>query len=1083
MTGLVVLAYLGAGYTDRGSVRGNPYAGNVRRALRYLLVQQDEQGRLDENLRHHAIATLALTEAYWMTRNPRYKGPAQRAATHLARAQKADGSWGDLLTTGWAVMALKSARFAGLQVPPGHADAVRRWLALPTDEGENARLAAAVTTLARIFLGEDPRTSETARKGAEFCAENPPVWEQPDPLYWYFGTLATFQAGGSAWRRWNASMKDAIVKNQNRSGDESGSWEPVGEAATEYGRAGATALMTMCIEVYYRYDRVFGIRADGAPDEELEEAEPSVPEEGLSDEPFEGPSANSAIGLGGGAGGARRGRGGSRNLRAGGGKGKSSRTPDVSTWKRSSLVPHTSKLQVGDKETLPLEKMEVKVRVDGFRARVVLDCYYRNDRGRRLEGTFKLRLPDGASPYFFAFGAQTVIAAAGGKPAAWDSFEPEAIVKSRRGWTAPKVARVVPRAKAAHAYGETVRRRIDPALLEWAGAGVFNARVFPLEPKKLHRIVLAYDVNLTEIGEHLEYRLDLPEKVPALDVEMKVDAARALVTPVASARDGRYAWRNPVERKFAVRIANPGAVLLRGADDTGPYFAVRFRPNLPAVDAGGHRRAVFLVDTSLSSNPERFRIWLRLLRAILDGNRDTLREFAVVCFNIERFRWQDGFVANTPEQVARLLAFLEGLALEGATDLAGALRSVEGSDADLFLLSDGAATWGASGMPEVKGSLFAYTTGLQGTDSATLQRLARDSGGAVFAVTGEAEIAAASRAHRRRPWHIFGVALEGGSDLLLAGRPRSVFPGQTLTLAGRGRPSEDAAVVMTLQQGERMHEVRVPFTRTVESPLAPRVYGQIAVGQLEDAGVAAAAVAQSYAVQFRVPGRTCSLLMLDSEADYQRFGIKPEETALAVKMQQVGETLRKRAEGTTRKAELVARLTRLEKIRGIDFTLSAPLRILLENLPDAAFDVRPEPLLCRARDRASVPGSGQPPGAARVAQTLVRRDRDRGGAPPQGSGTRRRIARAQLAGRGASRRRGGRARRRLQLARARVPRPRLPPVPARRRATPLRAADLPRAGREPGGAGFAAGGGLLRGGARRPVEPQRRRAAPDRPRQ
>ncbi|MHC4731984.1 MAG: hypothetical protein ACYS6Z_15535, partial [Planctomycetota bacterium] len=621
--------------------------------------------------------------------------------------------------------------------------------------------------------------------------------------------------------------------------------------------------------------------------------------------------------------------------------------------------PHTSQLLVGDKETLPLERLEVKVRVDGFRARVVLDCYYRNDRDRRLEGTFKLRLPDEASPYFFAFGAQARTAAAAGKPTAWDSFEPEAIVKGREGWTAPKVARVVPRAKAAHAYTETARRRIDPALLEWAGAGVFNARVFPLEPKKLHRIVLAYDVNLVGIGEHLEYRLDLPEKVPALDVEFKVDAARAAVTPHAEAREGHYAWKNPVERKFAVRVTNPGAVLLRGGDETGPYFAVRLRPDLPAADVGGHRRAVFLLDTSLSSNPERYRVWLRLLRAILDGNRDTLEEFAVVCFNVERFRWREGFVANTPENVAQLTPFLEGLALEGATDLAGALRSVAGEDADLFLLSDGAATWGASGMPEVKGTLFAFTTGLQGTDTATLRRLARASGGAVFAVTGEAEVAAASRAHRRRPWRIRGLAMDGGSDLLLAGRPGSVFSGQTLLLAGRGRPARNAEIRLTLEQDRQTRDVRVPLARTLESPLAPRVYGQIAVGQLEEAGVAAAAVAESYAVQFRVPGRTCSLLMLDSEEDYRRFGIKPEETALAVRMQPVNETLRQRQEGPTRKAELVARLTRLEKIRGIEFKLSAPLRILLERLPDAAFDVRPENLACRARDWRSVPGSLQ----------------------------------------------------------------------------------------------------------------------------
>jgi hypothetical protein len=199
----------------------------------------------------------------------------------------------------------------------------------------------------------------------------------------------------------------------------------------------------------------------------------------------------------------------------------------------------------------------------------------------------------------------------------------------------------------------------------------------------------------------------------------------------------------------------------------------------------------------------------------------------------------------------------------------------------------------------------------------------------------------------------------GGSDLLLGGRPRSVFPGQTLVLAGRGRPARDAEVVLALQQGERMHVAEVPLARTVESPLAPRVYGQIAVGQLEEAGLAAEPVAESYAMQFRVPGRTCSLLMLDSEEDYRRYGITPEETALAVKLQPVNETLRRKGEATSRKAELVARLGRLERIGGLKFKLSAPLRLLLERLPDTAFAVHPEPLACRWREWRSIPGSVQ----------------------------------------------------------------------------------------------------------------------------
>ena len=44
-------------------------------------------------------------------------------------------------------------------------------------------------------------------------------------------------------------------------------------------------------------------------------------------------------------------------------------------------------------------------------------------------------------------------------------------------------------------------------------------------------------------------------------------------------------------------------------------------------------RAVFLVDTSLSSRPEKFNVWLDLLKATLQNNRKDLKQFAVLFFD------------------------------------------------------------------------------------------------------------------------------------------------------------------------------------------------------------------------------------------------------------------------------------------------------------------------------------------------------------------------------------------------------------------------------------------------------------------
>jgi len=673
----------------------------------------------------------------------------------------------------------------------------------------------------------------------------------------------------------------------------------------------------------------------------------------------------------------------------------------VKTWKRVEATPNTSRLLVGDKEELELKGLQANVRIDGFRARVVLDLFYFNDRNRQFEGTFKLRLPNEASPFMFAFGESVLVA--GGRPdeprfildeGGLEALSTEEIIKSRaETWENVKEARMVPREKAAFAYTETVRRRIDPALMEWSGAGVFSARVFPLSPKKLHRIVIGYDVDLLAVGDDLEYRLDLPAGVESVMVDL--DVAELGDSPIAVApkaervsSDGRahYHFDKPDARTITARYTNPGTIMLVGKDKTGSYFATKFRPELPKANAAaGSSYAVFMVDISLSSNPERMNVWLKLMKAILESNRDTLKQFTVVFFNVEAFWWREGFVENTPENVRALMQFADGLALEGATDLALPFKTLSrasffqrisfGPDHSpgLFLLSDGAATWGESDMNMISvwatGPVFAYTTGFAGTDTRALRHLARETGGAVFSVTGEAEVAAASRAHRSRPWKIGRLVRAGGDDVLLAGRPSTLFPGQALLMTGRwgfAMRSMDIGNVAISRDGKGKTLV-VREDHRITSDLAPRVYGQVATGQLEEfhkLDEPTEDVAAAYARHFRVTGQTCSLLMLESEADYKRYNIKPEEDAFVVKSTQASALVAKAiaAVGDSladARKRFMAWVRKLEKMPGFELELSTALKMALERMPRASFEVAPKPLKCRLRKWDQIPGPVQ----------------------------------------------------------------------------------------------------------------------------
>lgn len=651
------------------------------------------------------------------------------------------------------------------------------------------------------------------------------------------------------------------------------------------------------------------------------------------------------------------------------------------TWKRSQIVPNSSRVMVGDREELALRAMQTRVTIDGFRARVVIDYLYANERDHQLEGTFQLRLPEGASPYYFAFG-DTSYEASARKPeprmiiAAPDgelANEPRQLRDQRRAaWREPREARMVPREKAAFAYGQTVRRRVDPGLVEWAGAGVFSARVFPLAPRRLHRIVVGYDVDLTRIGKDLEYRLDLPEQAPVAVVDITVADARATIAPeVAGSVAGgrrRFHLENPKDHTIAVRLANPGAPLLVGTDDaTGTYFATRVVPALPQTGATPSDTAVFLVDTSLSSNPDRFNVWLELLRAILEHNRDSVKRFAVVFFSVDAHWWKPTFVDNTPDSVAELVAFASTLALEGATDLGAALGEAvhpgwltTAAHPDLFLLSDGAATWGESDLHALgkqldgAGNLFAYQTGLAGTDSGTLVHLARESGGAVFSVTGESEIAAAATAHRARAWRLVGVEVTGASDVLVAGNPTALYPGQAMLVVGRGAIAAGAELVLTVEQDGKRRVVHTPLAAPLVSPLAPRAYGQIATAHLEELEAATEGEARAYATHFRITGRSCSLLMLDTEQDYERFGIRPDADAFVVKATPAAARFASALRETyatlgNPKAAFLALLGRLERNPDVKIQIPASYRTAIEQIPEAAFAVPTAPLATQLR--------------------------------------------------------------------------------------------------------------------------------------
>lgn len=270
-TALALLPFLGAGETQH---RGR-YQERVERGLTWLVNHQVKNGNMAGagvgRMYAHAQGTLVLCEALAMTHDSYLREPAQAAVKYLVKAQHRRGGWryepgqpGDVSVTGWALMALRSAKLAGIEVPTyvwarsgrfldsTEADSLgSQYSYMPKLPPTNVMTAEAL--LCRQYAGWRP-TRPAMRKGLDQLLDQfPPQREAPNIYYWYYGTQLMHHAGGEHWRRWNYLMRDILVETQETGGHQRGSWPPVGPFSMAGGRLYMTSLALCTLEVYYRH--------------------------------------------------------------------------------------------------------------------------------------------------------------------------------------------------------------------------------------------------------------------------------------------------------------------------------------------------------------------------------------------------------------------------------------------------------------------------------------------------------------------------------------------------------------------------------------------------------------------------------------------------------------------------------------------------------------------------------------------------------------------------------------------------------------------------------------------------------------
>lgn len=269
---LVGMAFLSAGHTPGYG----KYAVNLDRCIDYVLTSQLSNGILDHGdsghglMYAHNIATLFLSEISGMVspeKQERLEKVLSRATQLILSAQaqpkneRNKGGWrykpesrdSDLSCSGWALMALRSAKLNGAAVPDHAIESAIQYVLKNhhpetgqfgyTDPWGNSETLTGCGLLCLELSGYHG-TDSTYRAGDYILEHRSEIVDRAHEYYAnYYNAQAMFQLGGTYWEQYADWMYSEYLPKQH----DDGSWSN-GRVGGSYG----TSMMILSFTVPYR---------------------------------------------------------------------------------------------------------------------------------------------------------------------------------------------------------------------------------------------------------------------------------------------------------------------------------------------------------------------------------------------------------------------------------------------------------------------------------------------------------------------------------------------------------------------------------------------------------------------------------------------------------------------------------------------------------------------------------------------------------------------------------------------------------------------------------------------------------------
>lgn len=366
------------------------------------------------------------------------------------------------------------------------------------------------------------------------------------------------------------------------------------------------------------------------------------------------------------------------------------------------IIPHPSPgVPIVDVPYLTIKYHRVTVTIDGQVATTRVDQVFVNEARHEVEGTYIFPLPEEAAISEFAM---------------WvDGQKLE--------------GQVLERDAARRIYEDIVRRRQDPALLEYVGRNAFQASIFPIPPGGERRVeleysqVLAVDNGLVEYVYPLNTEKFSPRPLSEVAVNVSIrstEALKAIYSPshdVDVVRDGDHRatvgyeeYDVKPDRDFVLYYTlsgeDVGLNLLTYKPDKGGagFFLLLAAPKVE-VDAQQviARDVIVVLDVSGSMRGEKIEQAKEALKFILDNLNEEDR-FNIIAFSTSTGAYNRTLVAADERGEAR--DFVDRLEANGSTDINRALlEALDMADGErpglVIFLTDGLPTAGETDVDRI----------------------------------------------------------------------------------------------------------------------------------------------------------------------------------------------------------------------------------------------------------------------------------------------------------------------------------------------------------------------------------------------